>query len=106
MGLFDFIKNVVKDLDENIEAAQKEAKRLSMNELVNSIQNDYSPTKLVGYREVLLDRCNQMSDSELKMFFNKLYYQKKAKVCNMMMPVMEGRGLAYKDDEGRIHKTY
>ena len=83
-----------------------EAERWDARTICRKLQITFRPTIIAGYVPVLRSKCQKMSDRELKDIFDYAFNSRNAKACTAMMTVMEERGLAYEDDNGRIVRTY
>ena len=106
MGLFDFIRGIIRQAVTEAQEAQMEAERWDARTICRELQITSRPTKMTGYMTALSSKCQKMSDRELKDIFDYAFNSRNAKACSAMMTVMEERGLAYKDDNGRIVRTY
>lgn len=106
MGFFDYVGGKIQETGAEIQKAQMEAERWDARRICREIQRTSSMTKVTGYVKELKAKCQEMSDRELKDTFDDAYNARNAKACSAMMSVMKDRGLAYKDDNGRIVRTY
>lgn len=106
MGLFDYIGGKIQQAEAEAQKAQTEAERWDARRICRELQRTSSMTKSTGYMKALRSKCQEMSDWELKDIFDDAFNSRNAKACNAMMTVMDKRGLAYKDDNGRIVRTY
>lgn len=109
MGLFDFfdfIGGKILQAGAETQEAQMEAERWDARTICRKLQITSRPTIIAGYVPVLRSKCQEMSDRELKDIFDYAINSRNEKACRVMMKVMEERGLAYKDDNGRIVRTY
>lgn len=109
MGLFDFfdfIGGKIRQAGAEAQEAQMEAERWDAEIICKELQKNYRMTKISGYMTALSSKCQKMSDRELKDIFDYAFNSRNAKACTAMMTVMEERGLAYEDDNGRIVRTY
>ena len=106
MGLFDFIAEKARDYGEDVQKAQMEAEHWSVSTICARLEVASSFSKISGYSKALRSKCQEMSDSMLKSTFDDVYNSRKVKSCNAMMSVMEERGLAYRDDNGKIVRAY
>ncbi len=110
MGLFDFIAGKFQQMGANVQEAQMEAEYWSARKICDELKRNSnsasSVTRTYGYMNALRSKCEKMSSSELKHTFDYAYYQGNANACNAMITVMDDRGLAYKDDNGKFVKLY
>lgn len=106
MGLFDYIGGKMQQTSNEIKAAEMDAFEWSANEICYRLNKTSSMTKCTGYARALKAKCREMSDYELRNTFDRAYNERNAKACNAMLPVMDERGLAHKDDNGRIIRNY
>ena len=106
MGLFDYIGGKIQQASIETQEAQMEAERWDASKICRVLQRTSSMTKSMGYMKALRSKCENMVDWELKSIFDDAYNSKNAKACSAMMPIMDDRGLAYKDDNGRIIRNY
>lgn len=106
MGLFDYIGGKIQQAGAEAQAAQMEAERWDARRICRELQRCSSMIKSTGYMKVLREKCEEMSDGELKDTFDDAFNSRNVKACSAMMTVMEKRGLAYKDDNGKIVRNY
>lgn len=106
MGLFDYIGGKIQQAEAEAREAQMEAECWDAIEICIELKRTSSIKKSAGYMKALRSKCQEMSDWELKDIFDDAINSRNAKACNAMMTVMEERGLVYKDDNGRIIRTY
>ena len=106
MGLFDYIGGKVRQAGEEVQKAQMEAEYWDARRICRELERTSAMAKCTGYARALRAKCSEMSDWELKSTFDDAYHSRNAKACNAMMTVMSERGLAHKDDNGRIVRDY
>lgn len=106
MGLFDYIGEKIQQAGTETQEAQMEAERWDAKRICRELQRTSSLTKSTGYMKALRSKCQEMGNAELKSIFDNAFNSRNAKACNAMMPIMNKRGLAYKDDNGRIIRKY
>lgn len=106
MGLFDSIIEKFQQAGLESQSAQMEAENWNADMICRKLQRTSSLAKSSGYIKALRAKCREMSDYHLKEIFDEAFDLRNAKACNAMMVVMEERGLAYKDDDGRIVRKY
>lgn len=106
MGLFDFIGGKIQQAGVEAQEAQMEAEQLDSREICMRLKKISSMSKNAGYVKALRIRCQNMSDGELKDIFDFAYNSSNAKACAAMMPIMQERELAYRDDNGRFVRKY
>ena len=106
MGLFDYLGEKIQQAGNTVQEAQMEAENWSASKICYRLKNESSMTKCTGYAKALRGMCKEMSDWELKEIFDEAYNQRNAKACNAMLAIMDDRGLAYKDENGRFVRTY
>ena len=56
--------------------------------------------------KVLRTKCKEMDDQQLERVFDEAYNSRNGKAVSCMMPIMRDRGLADKDENGRIERYY
>lgn len=106
MGLFDSILSKIQQVGLEAQKAQMEAEDWDVMTICRKLQRTSSVITSNGYIKTLQLKCKKMNDWELKNTFDHAYDYKNVKACNAMMKIMEERGLAYKDDNGRIVRKY
>ena len=106
MGLLDFIGGKIQQASEESNRAYIEAEFWDARRICRELQRTSSIVKSSGYAKALKEKCEDMSSYELKTTFEEAYRDSNIKACNVMMPIMEDKDLAYRDDNGRIRKNY
>lgn len=106
MGLLDYIGGKIQQAGAEAQEAQMEAESWDVRKICREIQRTSSIIKYAGYSKTLKAKCQEMSKSELKNTFEDAFYSGNTKACSAMMSVMEERGLAYRDENGRIIRKY
>lgn len=110
MGFFDYIGAKIQQANAEVLEAQMEAERWDARTICMKLKNCHvtssSIRKYSGYMKALRSKCEEMNDWELKGTFDDAYNSRNARACDVMMSEMERRYLAYKDDNGKIVRTY
>lgn len=106
MGLFNFIGEIIQQSVTDIQEAQMISEDWDVESICRELQRTSSLSKSAGYSNTLRSKCRKMSNKKLMSAFDYVCNQKNSKACKAMMPVMQDRGLAYEDDNGRIVRTY
>ena len=106
MGLLDYIGGKIQKVGNEIQEAQMEAEYWDAKRICRELERTSSVAKCTGYAKALRGKCKEMYDGELKGLFDDMYRSRNAKACNAMMTEMKDRGLAYKDENGKIVRNY
>lgn len=106
MGLFSYIGNKIKQANQDTKDAQDEAMHWNVRTICLRLQQTSNLMKCAGYVSVLRDKCEELSDDELKSIFDYEFNRKNGKACNGMLKVMKDRGLVYTEEDGRVVRTY
>ena len=74
-----------------------EAERWDAIRICRELERTYSLTKCAGYAKALRSKCKELDDLKLRSIFDMVVSSRNVKACNAMMPIMDERGLAYKE---------
>lgn len=106
MGFFDYIGGKIQQVGADVQAAQMEAEHWDAIRICRELERCSSMTKSQGYMRELNCKCKEMEVSELKYTFDEAYDRRNTKALSAIMPIMKERGLADRDDNGRIIRNY
>lgn len=102
MGLFDFIHEQFQDALEG----QQDAEDWDARRICRELSRTSGLLKSGAYMNALKSKCQEMNDRELINLFDSEANSRHTKAVSAMMSVMEERGLAYRNDNGKIVRTY
>ena len=106
MGILDIVAGQIKNHMKTMQNAQLEAQGLDSKKLGGSLINLNDKLKLLSYVKVFRNKCNMLSNDELKCLFDDFQKQKNTIALKAMLLIMEQRGLIQKGKKGKYKKTY
>lgn len=106
MGFFDYVGGKIQQAGAEVSEAQRKAENWSEEKICMEIARTTKMTYVTGYGKELKLRASKMDRYSLTTLFDQAYDQRNIKAISVLMPVMEERGLANKDENGKIRRNY
>ena len=106
MGFFDTIHKKLSKMTEEAHKAQWEAEEWDAKTIYARLCRNTTLGEKTGYSRVLREKCETLSDSELKTLFDHAWSSGNIAAYNAIKPSMKKRGFIHEDENGHIVKNY
>ena len=111
MGLLDKIKGALNNVVEGTKAAYAEASAMDLETLCSALKEIKTPgPTMLGYKQVLRERCNAMTDDQLEEFYD--YIKRQGSIFrahpgrDTVEDILVERNIYWRDEEdGTLHKN-
>lgn len=104
MGLFDSIVEKGKQKYGEVVEAQMRAEEWDVYDIMYQIKRTSKNTERMGYGQALKIKAQKMDNRQLESLYDDAFSSKNSLAIAALGPILEERGLAYKDENGFYRK--